>query len=1228
MQSRFSSLGRLALSSVVLTCCAGTAGAQQSLGRLNGTLTDASGARISRATIVLTDEQTAAKFTSTSNDSGGYNIVQLPIGTYTITVSAPGFEGSQEHGVVIQADRTFTANFELKAGAISSTVEVTSAQSLNSTDTTNGYVLDSAQIETTPLATGSFTQLATLSPGVHADFLADTGTNTGLGNQDIYANGQRLSSNTFTFNNVLANNLFNGASSSQVTEGRATLNTGESFQSNGTIRTNTSIYDAIGEALPSPPPQTIAEERVNTSMFDVSQGDTAGAHVDVTTKAGSNKYHGSAYSNFETSALNADPFFNKQVGLATPDLHRYVVGAELGGPILHDKLFWYGSYQFTRDRDQLNSQTSYYSPSGLTDDRSASGLQSVVAAAGLAAGTPVDPVAAYFLQAKVGSQYLIRTTPVGSNETLFYGQASKFDAVQANGNATYIISPKDTLTSRYYFQHDPTTSPFGSSATEGFPQTLNAASQVYSLENTTVLSSHLSWEQKFGFLRMVADALTGQPFTPQQAGINLFGSNLLPAINIRGVNGGNALGIGPSSNFSNTGFAQNTFEGSSTLTYVKGRHVLSFGGNYDFSQLNILNRANQVATLQYDSLAAFLTGGPLRTSTSVYYQGSANRYYRAPQIGAYAQDQWKVTPQLTLTAGIRYDDDGGLYEKYGNLVNFDPTRYSYNLASDTITNSGLIVAANNKQYATPGATNSTLTNKQWGIAPRVGLAYSVTPKFVVRSGFGLYYDRGEYFAEFSPSAGNGINGPFGVTEQPPFVQPVYATASGTSENPFGATRPNVDTNPADFINNLSNQTALMGGAAPYLFGAYAKNNVLPYTENWSFDLQYQFSPHVTSTFGYAGNHGVHDTVPLPFNEPLVATPQSPVNGQIYSYGYNAADAAGNTLLSEPVQTATGGNTDLRTPYIGYDPNSVLWSTFGWSHYDSLLASIHQTAWHGLEYQVSYTYSHSLDTSSGFGLFYNGNDPRNLESGYASSDFDRTHVTSISFNYAVPAFANHLARRLGSGWGLSGITTFESGQPYNVYDYSGTVGSIFFSSNDYLTNPVLPLAPGVSPKQALTGHSGAFVNPTSSNPNLSDLAFNPTAFAYPLLQPGQSGVPPCGPTTAGTTVCDTAESNFSSGGRNIFRGTFQKRADIELYKETQLYEQVRLRISMQVFNVTNTGSFDVPNNSFTGSDFGNPPTYLPLGPGADPNTFANQNVGAVTNPIGSPRQVQFYAILQF
>lgn len=1208
------------------------ASGQQTLGSLSGTISDPTGAVVANAKVTLTDEQTAATRPSTSNAAGNYSFQALPIGTYSLSIEASGFDTQKVDHIRVQANRTGTLNVKLTPGQVSTSIQVSASPQLDTTDPTNGYVLDSVAIENAPLGTGSFTQLATLSPGVQADPLADTGTNTGLGNQNIYANGQRLSSNTFTFNSVLANNLFNGASSSQVTESRAVLNTGESFQTNGTIRTNTSIFDAIGEALPTPPQQTIAEERVNTSMFDASQGATAGAHIDVTTKSGSNDLHGSVYGNWETSALNADPFFNKQNGLPTPDLHRYIAGAELGGPIVHDKLFGYGSYQYTRDRDQLNSQTSYYAPAGITDDRSASGLQSVVIAAGLPATTHIDPVALTLLQYKLpNGQYLIRSPGPSAAEVAFLGDASKFQADQANANIDYVVSKKDTLAFKYYFQHDPTESPFSSTSLEGFPQKFNAGSQVISLENTTVLTPRLSWDQKFGFIRMNVQSLTGQPITPQTAGINLFGSALLPGIDVRHANGGNSLAVGPTSNFSNTGFTQNTFEGTSTANWVVSSHTLSFGFNYDFTQLNILNRANQVANLSFNSLANFLTGGPLRLGlgNSVYFQGSTNRYYRSPQVGAFAQDQWRATNKLTISAGIRFDNDGGLYEKYGNLVNFNPAAYQYSASTDTIVNSGLVIAGNSK-YATPGASNSTLTNKQYGFGPRIGVAYTVTPKLVMRSGFGLYYDRGEFFTNFSPSAGNGFNGPFGVTLQPPFVQPVLATSSGTLDNPFGTSPPVVNTNPSTFIGNLPNQSALINGANPYLFGSYAANNKLPYTENYSLDLQYQLAAHVAADVGFTGNHAVHQTVPLPFNEPEIATPSAPVNGQKYSYGYNATDANGNTLLSEPYSTSTGGNTDLRVPYIGYSPNSVEWSTIGWANYDALLISLHQQSWHGLDYQVSYTWSHSLDAASGFGLFYNGNDPHNLRSGYSSSDYDRTHVTSFSFNYQIPEFhtASGIVHSLANGFGLSGVTVFESGQPYNVYDFSGTVGSLAFSSNDYLTNPVLPLAPGVTAKSALTGHSGAFVAPNSISPNLSDAAFNPTAFSYPLLAPGQSGVPPCGLTTAGTTACDNVETGFASGYRNIFRSAFQKRADLAVFKETRIHDIYRLRLAMEVFNISNTPSFDTPGNNFTGSDFGNPPNYTPLGPGADPTTFSSQGVGAITNPIGSPRQVQFYGILSF
>ncbi len=1212
------------------------ASAQTTLGGITGEISDDSGAIVSGAEITVTSNGTGLTRNAMSGSNGSYAFRDLPVGVYTVTVTKESFDAQDYPSIQVQADRTVTLNVALKPGKTTTSVTVQGSPLLNSTDTTNGYVLDSTQIEVAPLGTGSFTQLAVLAPGVSADFLSDTGTNTGLGNQNIWANGQRLSSNSFTMNSVLANNLFNGASSSQVSANRAVLNTGENFLSHGgTIQTNTSIYDAIGQALPSPPQETIEEMRVNTSMFDASQGTTAGAHIDVTTKSGTNQWHGSLYGTLANAALNAAPYFFNQddsipANQKVPDLHRSIYGATLGGPLAKNKLFFFGSYQGTRVRDKLNSISSAYVPTGLTGDRSTAGLLNAAntycaaavsnnsgavsncSGAGTFSGA-LDPVASKLLQANLGPNPLVPSFETSSGipggNTQLFGPASTFDALQTNGNIDYNISNSDVLSGKYYFQRDPTTTPFPSQSTPllGFPQKFKVGSQVASIENNVVLSPRLSWDQKGGFLRMNVQSVTGQPFDAAAVGINLFGSPYFPGITIRDVDGsGDSLSIGPASNFANTGFVQNTFEGTTNLNWALGNHTLSFGASIDYTQMNIINRANQVAQLGFSTLSDFMNGGPLRSGegNSVYFQGPSNRYYTAPQLGSYAQDKWKLRENLTVTLGLRYDWDAGLVEKYGQLVNFSPKLYQYDLDTDTIVNSGLVIAGNNKLYRTAGASNSTLTARQWGIGPRVGVAWS--PAFnhgnvVFRAGGGLYYDRGEYFTNFSPSAGQGFNGPFGVTLQPPFVQPILTTENSTLENPF--TQSSVDTNPADFINSLPNQGDLINGSNPYLFGAYNAANKLPYTENWSLDMQWQPRPDMAFTVGYTGNHGVHQTIPLPFNQPYIATPDNPVNGQTYSYGYQVTDQNGNPIPNEPYNTSTGGNTDLRVPFIGYSPNSVLWSAIGTSHYNALLTTLKKTYSYGLTFNVSYTFSHGLDDSSGYGLFYNGNDARNLRSGYATSDYDRTNVTSINYFYEVPKIGVHnaIAGKFINGWGTSGILIFESGQPYNLYDFSGTIGSLYFSYNDYLTNPVLPLAPGVTPRQALTGHDGS---------NLGQPAFNPNAFVLPLVAAGTNGVP----------LGDNTESGFASGGRNIFRGDFQKRADMSFIKDTVFHERYTLRLGINFFNITNTPSFDTPNNNVSVNyDFSAPPTNFNI---ANAFNQSSQQIGIIQHALGSPRQVQF------
>jgi len=1224
----------LFLFSVAFICWPNPGRAQQLSGGITGTVTDTTGGVVPETGVKIHSKATGLARTTHTNNVGSYQFYNVPPDTYTVTFTKEGFKTGVHSDVLVQANQTATVDEQLQTGLITTTVEVTATPLLNKVDTTNGYVLSSAVIESIPLGTGSFTQLATLSPGVQADFLNSSGTNGGLGNQEIWANGQRSTSNSVSFNAINADNLFNGATSSSVSSNRFILSTGEQFASDGSNQavTSTSVYDAIGEGIPTPPPETIEEIHVSTSMYDASQGAKSGAHIEVITKSGSNQFHGQGYEYFQNSSLDAAPFFYNAANLANPVLHRNTFGGTLGGPIKHDKVFFFGSYQGVRVSDQLQGTQHITVPHQLTSDRTAGTLQSEF-------GVPsIDPAALALLNAKTtGGGYLIPSptiTDVNEANSLGYntvlnGPNARFTVDQFNGNIDYNFSPTDRLAGKYFFQRDPTTTPFAEYAQLlGFGQQLNAGSQALSLDNTRVLAPTVTWELKGGFIREGAFANTSQPITPQDAGINLFGLTKFPGIRISSADPAvsyNELDIGTTTPFANAGMFQNQFEGGSNLNWVRGKHSFSFGVNYDRTQLNILNANNEVATIRMSGFKNFLQGN-LRSGTTLF-TGESNRYFRANQLGAYAQDKVKLTPNLTLDAGLRFDYDGPLSEKYGRLTNFDPSVYKYDLASDTITNDGLVIAGNNPQYHTPGVSASTLKNNQYGFGPRIGVAWSPSfvKNFVVRAGVGIYYDRGEYFTEFSPSAGSGYNGPFGVTLEPPFVLQVNRAKGALLDAPFGTTPPAPATgNPADFAQFVPNMAGLINGNTPFLFGGYDENNKLPYSENWEVDLQWQPRNDLVLTLGYSGNHSNHLLVPIPFNQPGIATASNPINGETSSYGYNAIDSMGNTLLTEPEITYDGGNTDTRAPYLGYSPSSVLYEAEGISNYNALLFSVTKRLSHGLQINGSYTYSRTLDEDSGLGLFFNGNDPFNLRTAYGPSDFDRTHVLSISYLYRFPTTTRFgsVGQKLINGWGISGVTTFESGQPYAVYDYSGGVASLFYSTSDYLTNPFVSFAPGTTSKSAqLQGTTGV---------NAGRPVLDPNAFAIPLLQPGQDGIPPCGLTSSGATVCDTYETGFGNQGRNLFRGPFQARFDFSIQKDIQITERVHLRYTADAFNLLNHPSFDTPNNNVSFNPNGGYPSTVPL----DSNYNVGYqippsgNLGLIQHTLGSSRFIQMSLHLVF
>ena len=1239
--------------------------AQQTLGSINGTVTDSSGAVVQSADVKARNIGTSLEQTAKTKSDGSFSIVDLPIGTYEVTFSREGFKKEVHSQILVQSNRTTTVNATLQPGEVTAQVTVTATPLMNQTDTTNGYVVDTLTIEETPLGTGSFTQLAILSPGVHADFLGGSGSNSGLGNQAIFANGNRDTSNSFSLNGTNTNNLFNGNSTSQVGENRFVLNTGENFGSGGGIQTSTSVYGAIGQALPTPPPDAIQEISVNASMYDATQGNNSGAHIGVITKSGTNALHGSAWEQFQNSDMNATPFFYNAAGndpvtgkrlLSKPFLNRNAFGGTLGGPIMKDKLFFFGSYQGVRISDAETATKDVTVPLHLTDDRTAQGLANTINADFCSqmnppsycpfAASQVNTAAMNLLNAKLpNGQFLIPSAQI-TDPTL--ATARGFDAVvkgpnsrstvnQAIAGVDYAFNPKDRLATKYYFQNNPTTNPFGAvGSLLGFSQQLAAGSQVASISNTFVLSPNTTWEQHVGFTRLRAYANTHQGFSPSALGIGLLGSATFPQFEI-GLSDptiSNGLEFGPSTSFGDAGMFQNQWGGGSTLNLLKGKGTISVGGEWNHTQLNIINNNTSTDGLHFTDFGTFAEGA-VRDGTA--FVGTASRYYRSDTASLFINDNYKLRSNLTVTGGLRWDINGPLSEKNGRLTSFDPSKYSYiqclvngqpgdpgtqtcDPGTDVITGSGLLIAGNNKTGATPGASDSLLKNHQWGFAPRIGVAWTPFKKITVRTGYGIYFDRGELFSYLSPSAGSGFNGPFGVTLAPPFVQPISAPRGASLSQPFGSVQPTPPpvTGAAfqAYLPNLQQTACGFPGCwpagnlfGPFLFGGYDIHNKLPYTQNWTLDLQYQFANDWLFEVGFVGNHGTHLVLPIPFNQPLIATPSNVVNGQTSSYGGTSplAPCNGGNLDTEPACTNEfSGNAPFRVPFPGYDMNAVLYKAEGTSNYNALQVQVRKRLSYGLTLTGSYTWSHALDEQSGLGLFFTGNNPLAPKSNYASSDFDQTHVFLVNYSYTIPKVAN--GRTLGyavNDWIIGGQTVAESGQPYSVYDFSGSVGSLYFGTFDFITNPLVPLKPGVTPGQAkLQGTLGV----NAANPVL-----NAADFAPQFVAPGTNGVPACD-----ATGCDLFESLYGSSGRNLFRGPFQVRFDMSLAKEFPIKERFRLRFETDAFNMFNHPDFDAPNNNVTFfPNFAGPPSIPPQG-----------SLGVIQHTVGSPRFLQLALHLKF
>ena len=349
--------------------------------------------------------------------------------------------------------------------------------------------------------------------------------------------------------------------------------------------------------------------------------------------------------------------------------------------------------------------------------------------------------------------------------------------------------------------------------------------------------------------------------------------------------------------------------------------------------------------------------------------------------------------------------------------------------------------------------------------------------------------------------------------------------------------------------------------------------------NFTFNWQWQPTNDLAITLGYTGNRGRHAVVPIPFNEPGIATPSNPINGETATYGFQVLNQNSfaptydyNSIAGEPWNTEDGGNTDFRTPYVGYSPNAAFFETVGNSAYDGLETHLEKRLSHNFQVGASYTFSHTYDEQSDIGLFFTGDNPNDLRESYARADFDRTNVFSANFLVAIPnAAAPHsFLSYFTNDWNMTGVAILQSGEPYSLYEFYGAVGSVYFGNYPTLMNPVLPITNPGNPKLALTGNKGDQRGGGGSYIP----AIDPTAIDINYLAPGVKGIP----VSTGSDPQDIYETDFAPGQqRNIFRQSPQKRLDMSFRKSFRPTERLSLQYAFNIFNLTNTTSLDVPQN---------------------------------------------------
>lgn len=1140
--------------------------AQADQGAITGFVTDPTGAVIPNAQVTLTNVDTALTLTTKTDNSGNYVFSPIKIGNYKVAVSAPGFSTTTQENIQVHVQDRVAVNVQLKAGETSTSITVTDAPPLLQTqEGSTGQVISAKAINDTPLNGRNWVFIAQLTAGA-----APSNGARGQKGGDFDANGQRAEQNNYIMdgvdNNVNVVDFFNGAS-----------------------------------YVVRPPPDALAEFKVQTGDYSAEFGHSAGAVINASIKSGTNNIHGSAWEYIRNDAFDVREFFQGSSPIAKYRQNQF--GATLGFPIIKNKLFFFGDTEANRivfgethsglavptakmrtgDFSELlnTSLTGATTPIQLyVPNPTANGTTQVTGnRLDQQAGVTLDPVALKILslfpspnQGVAGQTYSNYTDQTTSTDNTF----------QWDTRMDWNISSRDQAFGRYSYNHEPANhpAPFGPLLDGGGFGDTGAVVQLgenFAGSETHEFSETLTNEFRFGYNYGHYTGLHSNANNPNAApslglgGIPYAQNNGgLPAFSVSGMSG-----FG-SPTFYATNEYENVYQILDNLTKVLGNHTLKGGvniqrirfstsqptqprGSYTFN--GVYTSKGGAAGTGY-GVADFLTNNMNNAAISNVFNSDDVRFNRS----VYFQDDWKISQKLTFNYGLRYDYSTPYLERHDNQAAFIPTSpategqstglylipkskqgiqlpvaFTRLLALDNIT----LKFSDNRYLVNPQKTN---------FAPRLGFAYQATDKAVVRGGFGIFFG-GLESTGYYPNLGE--NFPFEFDSG--FAAGSCTAGGSCVNNGFTLEKGFTDAIAAGLLNSIQ-QPALRGSEA---------NVRTPYSEQFNLAFEYGISNSLVASAAYVGSVSRHlQSFPNP-NAQVALAPHN------FS-GY--VDAAGDKINPLQPYPHFGGIS-----FTAYD---------GVSNYNSLQTKIQKRLTNGLSFLATYTWSHSLDDAPTPLGSTSDNGYRNplitgIGADYSNSPFDVRHRFTLNGNYDLPF--GHGRAHLNStgpmdyivgGWSSSFVFRAQTGEPISI----GT------------NNLNSPSGSGVGAIRTGNPYSGGG-SANSTNPGITCPAnvrtvknwYNPCAFSNPEADNLTYTTQKYSDSPTGqlkpNTVTGSAALPYLGSPRGQIYGPGYVRVDASVFKSFPTFREQYLQFRADIFNALNTPAYGDPSNAGISSNGG-------------------------------------------